>query len=262
MKALLVICALGLCSCESDTGGPVAGGVLPGNIMGRILLTDSLGKDLTDHSGAVVTIENRPYTATTLPDGSFTLRDIPPGTYTFLVKKDSFTTKKRFNIQHVGNGTYYLPGYVNNTGDVILKQIPRGGSILNLNPFFFSKFIKETWKDSSGATHVVLDSTLAAKFTVKQNYVVVYPTIYYSTDPNLDPAKPSSIQFSQYCNKVGAEYQSTIFKDSLLNHGFTTGSQVYVRSVCSYDGYFNDILGNEVLFTYAYYSSVRSFVLP
>src|SRR5690348_8569373 len=153
--------------------------------MGRILLTDSLGKDLTDHSGAVVTIENRPYMATTSADGNFTLRDIPPGTYTFLVKKDSFTKKKIFNIRHVGNGTYYLPGYVNRGGDATLKQIPNGASLLNLTPFQFIKYFKDLWVDSNGSTHIVYDSTFAAKFTIKQKYVVAYPQIYFSTDPNL-----------------------------------------------------------------------------
>jgi hypothetical protein len=261
---LLTIVSIG---CESDSDSSATTKGLPtGNIVGRVILYDTLLQVMGDLSGAIVSVESSVYKATTDVNGTFMLRDIPIGTYSFFVDKEGFTPSKIFNIQHTGNGTFYLPGYLlQGQADAYLYKIPKAEAVLTLSPFLDTPFLRDSsWSDSSGIQHVwVLDTTLAASFVVGATIVSPpYPAIYFSKQPNIDPSTSSTFDYMQYTYRSGAtDFATTIYRDSLITKGFASGQQIFVRSAKSYGGYY-DIIQRVNHASYAYYSPVRSFILP
>src|SRR5437764_14365972 len=79
----------------------------PGNITGYVQLYDTLSQPLADQSGVTVSLPGTSISAQSDRSGKWTLQNVPPGTYTIFFSKDGYSSMKDFNLQFIGNGTYY-----------------------------------------------------------------------------------------------------------------------------------------------------------
>jgi len=70
-------------------GGGGGAGEQPGSISGTVTL-----EGMTDYSGAKVEIKNINKSATTASNGSYEIKDIPPGTYTVIASKEFYEEKE------------------------------------------------------------------------------------------------------------------------------------------------------------------------
>jgi len=70
-------------------GGGGGAGEQPGSISGTVTL-----EGMTDYSGAKVEIKNINKSATTASNGSYEIKDIPPGTYTVIASKEFYEDGK------------------------------------------------------------------------------------------------------------------------------------------------------------------------
>lgn len=105
-----------LVSCGgNDPSDP--GNRLVGVLAGHVELADEQGTLLSDHSGAVITVEGTDYTGTTDAQGNWSIENLPAGTYVVSTTKDGFTTVKEFGVAFVGGGTDYL-------SQVLLVKLP------------------------------------------------------------------------------------------------------------------------------------------
>lgn len=94
-------------SCGSDEPND-PGDKLFGVLTGQIELVDEFGRVMTDHSGAVITVEGTDHSATTDAQGYWRLENLPAGTYVISMAKEGFITMKEFGVAFVGGGTDYL----------------------------------------------------------------------------------------------------------------------------------------------------------
>ena len=138
---LVLLASLFLSSCGgNDPSDP--GNRLSGSLVGRVELYDKVGHPLSDHSGAVVTVEGTDHTATSDAQGYWELKDLPAGTYVLSITKSGFTTVKEFGVAFVGGGTDYLPKYV-------LAELP-AYRISNLKLEMVDKEYRRTYVEPSG----------------------------------------------------------------------------------------------------------------
>lgn len=82
--------------CEETTEIP-----LKGDVVGFVTLLDENGKELTDKSGAKVSIDEDQFTFTDT-NGRFELQDVNAGNYNFTFEKEGFGTFKRFSVGLAG----------------------------------------------------------------------------------------------------------------------------------------------------------------
>src|SRR2546430_1809785 len=80
----------------------------PGNIVGNVQLFDTLGQALDDQSGVTVSLPGSSLSAQSDLSGKWNIQNVPPGIYSIYFSKDNFSSWKEWNIQFVGNGTYYF----------------------------------------------------------------------------------------------------------------------------------------------------------
>lgn len=139
--SLALFSFLFLSSCGgNDPSDP--GNRLSGSLVGRVELYDKVGHPLSDHSGAVVTVEGTDHTATSDAQGDWELKDLPAGTYVLSITKSGFTTVKEFGVAFVGGGTDYLPRYY-------LAELPTY-RISNLKPEMVDKEYRRIYVEPSG----------------------------------------------------------------------------------------------------------------
>ena len=86
----------------SETGGEGEIPAQAGTLSGKIALGGS-----ADHSGVTVSINGQ--SVTTARDGSFTITDIPPGTYTVSVSKPGYEAVEKVEVVVTGGETNSLP---------------------------------------------------------------------------------------------------------------------------------------------------------
>ena len=81
MKHVIVgiICSLSIWGCKGDTGP--AGPALSGNIIGSVMMEDSLGGPIKDQSGVSIFLSPNVDSTTSLSDGSWQLNNVPAGIY-------------------------------------------------------------------------------------------------------------------------------------------------------------------------------------
>jgi hypothetical protein len=107
-----VLCILFSCkktTVEGPAGPPGANGTngnstIAGTIYGKVALFDSLGKALTDNSGATILFENTTpqISVTSAADGSFTSPVLSSGIYDISISKPGYGTMRLNHFQHTG----------------------------------------------------------------------------------------------------------------------------------------------------------------
>jgi hypothetical protein len=88
-----------LISCSKDDDKPTDK-VEKGSVLGSVNLYDEGVTKLSDHSGMKVYIDGKSneFSALTDQQGSFSIKDVPYGTYTFVYEKVGFGTFKKFDV--------------------------------------------------------------------------------------------------------------------------------------------------------------------
>src|SRR4051812_39139029 len=114
MKNILIIIGLisiaGISACTKTTEIIYNNGV-PGTIIGQVTLYDTLlnfgNRDfiIDDRSGIEVSIEGTQLKGITNKNGSYSIKDVPPGAYILIFKKNDFITYKSDPFEFAGNGT-------------------------------------------------------------------------------------------------------------------------------------------------------------
>src|SRR5437899_1519502 len=114
-----------LTGCKSNTTTQVVytGDVIPGTIVGKVYLADTVFMNnyipISDASGVEINIEGASFSAVTDKDGRYTIANVPPGAYWLIFKKDGFATYHDGVIEFTGNGTDRWDAQVNRISDVI-----------------------------------------------------------------------------------------------------------------------------------------------
>ncbi len=106
MKPILfgIICCLLFWGCKGDPGP--ASPRLSGNLMGSVMIVDSLNRSIKDQSGVRVLLYPGIDSTISLSDGSWQLNNVPSGIYDVTYAKSGFYTVKAFQFQFVGGGNY------------------------------------------------------------------------------------------------------------------------------------------------------------
>lgn len=104
-KILLSLCSFAavclLFSCTKDPNWP-PGHTKKGIITGKVIVYDSTGTALTDHSGVIVTIDSLGLKDTTDVSGQYNFSRVPAGTYNFSYSKAGYGTYRILRQQHAG----------------------------------------------------------------------------------------------------------------------------------------------------------------
>ena len=192
---------------------------------------------------------------------------------------------KDFNLQFIGNGTYY---YSYKSGSLILNELPDLYPDIVLRPFEDSTYFQyRIAYDSNGYQYYVIDT-----ITVKNNNAIfssrsqsfyhsnyVNTIIYFSKTTTIDPLDPRTFLFSELGYNSQSSYDSSgvanisIRRNDLVAAGFSSGERVYC---CAYAGeqYYNgayyyygqwfDQEFNQYIYSglSLHHSIVASFLLP
>jgi hypothetical protein len=263
-----LVAVLLLNSCESESSIP-SSGTLPGDIIGYIELTDTLGTKMVDQSGAAVSVER--FLNSTISDstGTWRLNDVPAGTHVLVFQKESFGITKIYNVQHTGNGTWYssIRGYLRQVPTVSLED-------LSLGPFTdLVGWVDSAWTDSLG--HVqhkyVLDTLLLYYFEgscrVSSNQAGygprISPRILFSKTTNINNEDPSSYEYMVNAKGDTSAFRFYVYRDSLTKRGYRSGERVYVRAALGPVNYYYEPGQKKYFWSgYGKMSEVRSFIMP
>lgn len=142
-KILLSICCFiavySLSSCTKDApqgppGPPGDTGVyapLKGDIRGKVIVYDSTGTALTDHSGVIVTIDSTGLADTTDASGAYSFSQVPAGRYNFSYSKAGYGTYRIIRQLHPGGAQ------ITQLANADVGQIYVGPSCLGAGPMTF-----------------------------------------------------------------------------------------------------------------------------
>ena len=248
-KILLLLVTFVTIGCESEIDMPV-GNLLSGNISGIVNLYDTtyavaashLPYKINNKAGVTVSIEGTPFKTLSDSAGKWTFNDVPAGTYILLFEKEGFGRRKVYNVQHVGNGTLYLP-------ELYLRQVPTVSIDLVLRQFE-GDYANFTVSLSSGLSHYAAFHSLTA-------------VAFLSRSSAIDPLNPESYDVSTVSSYEAPDstgYTVLVDKRTLIDAGYKTGDKVFVRAILLLtDVIYVDDLGRFFLYGYYDYES-REFV--
>ena len=244
MKRIIgfLIILMPLFGCKENT----TESTLSGDIVGKIVLYADNGLALQDNSGIQISMEGRSFSTLSSTDGSWKLTNVPAGIYTVTFSKTGFTTRKNFNFQFVGGGTYYF-------GSMNLGQLP-SASITQL------QFIK---RDSMA--FFTIQGRLSSADSLQRNIRIVFDTKPFTISPTMtflfwtDAAiPPDSLSFSFIYGFY--DYINTSI-------GVSTGSKLYFRAFvlprAGYYGNYNPANGNDEYYTTGLsFTNLDSLIVP
>jgi len=235
----------------------------PGNITGKLGVNDENGTNLTDFSGALVSIKSTNYSTTSDVAGKWTLSNVEPGTYDFIFSKPGYDSLMIFGITFAGNGTLLLnPPYVLNTTGVYnidplydvgwppdnsqywpISKIP---DVKFSQPVIGNSYVSDsTYVDSTGNT-IFGPEFLSIKIPCDKEYY--YATIFTSLQAgnsiysfkHFSPIRINNNDFNKSTKILTIRY----WKDNLISD-YKTGDKVYIRIYPGDAGYTEDFRNGE-----------------
>ena len=241
-------CGALFCACASKTTEVIYNNGVPGTIIASVFLWDSLGVNgggiLLDPSGVEVSIEGTDRKALTDKKGKCTITNVFPGVLNFFFKKDGFATQVYGQKEFAGNGidlintSMYLATH--KTGELILRPFDSVQAIFS-------------WK--------VFDSLTSLEEVIGH--------LFFSDKPGISPYDTSSYRYeiSGGNNHNPGQFSNlSIFKKTLLSHGFSDNETIYCLLVTSdVSAGYNDPVSGRMIFYNGlspYNSGEKSFVLP
>ena len=227
-----------------------------GAINGFINLRDTNGNELSNHSGVRISVPGGSQQTFSDSDGQWTLTNLPTGKLTIVSQKDGYAEIR--DVDHLCNGDgieYY--------GLRKLFAIRNLTLSLVLRPFEMS-------------TDSLHGGELVATFSGRikdSNISTTYPPfvkLYFSTNKSIDPASPSSYNYSSRTQSVYPDGTGNISvdRDSLVTHGMPVKSIVYCVAYAA--GYWTEDIGYTDAATglkintgfSPIHSEVKAFVIP
>ena len=216
--SIILFVSLALLGCKGDPGP--AGPTLSGDIVGNVDLYTQTGVPLVDKSNVQVSIDQNYATALTSSDGFWKLSGIPAGIHTFTFSKTGFFTRKIFDMQFVGGGTYYW-----------------GSSYLAIIPTVNVSQLTIIGPDSNNYIHI--QGRLSSADSLYSYVGIIFDKTPISSSPTVTFLfteeifiQPDSTSFSydaQISDYVKGEY------------GLSTGSQLFARAyVMAYNSYYDN----------------------
>lgn len=223
-------------ACESETiqSNSPGGASLIGNVSGRVRLVDTTYHysdgyiSMPDRSGVVVRIEGTTFQASSDANGIWIIPNVPSGTYTASFDKPGFGRKKVYNIQHIGNGTLYLP-------EITLKKLPQSNIGIALRGF--EQLIvwrkDSTWIDTLGKEQFVrIWDTIpngGATFSAYYPGLVGFAkgAMFVSRSSQINPFDSSSYDL---LITSGLQNDVYMYKEELNKIGYTKGERIFVRA--------------------------------
>ena len=201
---LSIVALIGLTSCSKDSNtGPEP--ITKANITSWVNLYDE-GVTQIDNSGMTVSVEGTSpvISATTDVDGSFTLTEVPYGTYNLVYGKVGYGTFKRFGVEH-------------KDGNTIIPDAPSLGqksstSITNL-----------TVSSSPNFPVIIGATTNPAANQANTRYI----RFFFSTDPTVSNDNYVSVLETFKVNIT--PYNLNLSQASLDALDFPSGTTVYVK---------------------------------
>ncbi len=179
-----------------------------GSLVGRVNLYDN-HQFLNNSGGVNVSIDNTSLAARTNQDGFWQIDRVPAGVYSITYSKEGFYTKKNYNIQFVGSGTYNL--YYNN----MYKIIPI--TIANLEITSEDSLSRINAEGSISAPY---DDYLFVEILFSKNFIAEEPEISFDMEMSFQvPA--DSINFNSY-----SEISENLKRDA----GWKSGDKLYATA--------------------------------
>jgi hypothetical protein len=300
LLALLIGAVLLLSACKDSTSTSAT----PGDIIGTIYrVYDTLYQPMANRGGVTIALLGTPYSTQSDSTGRWQLTNIPAGTYTIRFTRTGYVSKTKQNFVFGGNGTFLYDAWSSVQMEPLANLFPN----IVLRPF--TDLIQISFKKDTSivaridsilidSTHPValydtirkfieLDDTVVTKlgvvvFSSRSQFMYhgqyVYGDLFLGKDQNIDPADPTTYQYSlinysTYNNGVQNKNDSsgfanfTVQRTDLLSAGFSENQTIYCVAYVNVSNYYDSWLDVKTERT-AYsgfsphHSDVVTFVLP
>jgi hypothetical protein len=245
-RAILMVFILSiLFSCKKTTvegsagpqgpNGTNGNSTITGTVLGKVSLYDSLGKAVTDNSGATILFENTnpQISITSAADGSFTSPVLSSGIYNASISKPGYGTMKLNHFQHTGGEN------PSQTGLIEMGQQP--SALLDIKNLRVDTVTENTFH------YMYITLTLAHPRNLPNTWVVVYfshapgagnqhndytyrQLFYQQNDSTIvySPFDADLTQFSDQFNNTNDVYISAaIDNPKIFTYTDSVGNQVY-----------------------------------
>lgn len=229
-----------------------------GELNGYVVLYDSNGMVLYNHSGATVSAEHGTQYTVTDHDGQFTLSGLPNAKFTLIFSKEGFAESRDETYDYT---KYYKSGLIPVYGERKMYQIRNLTPNLVLRPFGGAGDTTSPYKRAMFSSRII-DSMKQYSGLVK---------LYFGTDTTVSARNPNSFLYTTLPATVDAQDGTVyigVFRDSLLNHGFRSNTKIYVVAFITgfytQNQFYIDQASGKRIYTglSPYNSEVKSFVLP
>jgi hypothetical protein len=249
-------------SCK-DTSTSYSVGTGNGNIYGYIYLLDSNGNDISprDFSNFLISIPGGSQSTSTTVDGQYELQGVPTsGSFTLVFSKPGFAEHR--DIGHIFRAS--VPGsLIEDYNTVIMYRIRQLTPDLVLRPF--------QSLNGADSPHTVAIFTCRIMDSLGKNQYGGYIKLFFSKTSSIVASDPQSYQYTLPLTGIDAESGIStvgIFRDSLLNNGFSQSDTIYC--IAYYTGFYTknefyiDNATDKRIYTglSPFHSEVRSFILP
>ncbi len=224
MKHVIVgiICSLSIWGCKGDTGP--AGPALSGNIIGSVMMEDSLGGPIKDQSGVSIFLSPNVDSTTSLSDGSWQLNNVPAGIYDLTFAKHGFYTQKLFQFQFVGGGNFFF-------SPIRMIQF-LAGSVTRLSVIDTSTIMRfqgtvSNTLDDGRTVYIFLSKSPFKNSVPIAGIYIVYVTIYSSVNFSYDLSR-------DYLGNVASE-GDTLYAIAVYGGGGNPGVNFTATGLVEFD---------------------------
>lgn len=274
---VLSITGLMMAGCHQNTS-PATTGI--GRVTGAVKLVDTMSNVLINSSGIHISPENS--TRFVLSDslGNFTIDSLPDGVATLVFSKPGFAEFHllcQVNDPPVRFGTLGLYAISHLTPNIVIRPFEDCTIRYNFRDTQIFSF-----EAGGHFIHVWVYDSLYEEFGIAQfssrvidgpNYAGQYGAsvqFFFSSQDNISPQDPGTFQFATEQTGVGYDGIGTItiYRDSLLHHGFTANSLIkcaaFTTGPRTHDIFYTDKATGKKIYTglSPIHSEIRSFILP
>ncbi|CAM1357746.1 carboxypeptidase-like regulatory domain-containing protein [Tenacibaculum xiamenense] len=201
-----IIALLGIVSCGGDDN-PTSEPVTKANIIGSVNLYDEATTQV-DNSNMMIKVEGitPSISATTNSEGSFTLQEVPFGTYSISYEKQGFGTFKKFNIEHSNTGSSTILTGAPSLGQMSTTTVTGVTATANGNNIVVSVTTNPAGTNST-ARYI--------RYFMSKNESISHENYTFHSSGITIRINPIEITLSQ---------------SDLTNAGFSSGETVYIRA--------------------------------
>lgn len=257
LALLIVVVAVAGCDKSSTDPADSSGYVLEGYVE----LKDSVGKKLSDHSGARVSILGTTLSTTTTADGQWNLPGFPIAKpFTLVFTKAGFAEERHENFTA-------LP----TPGGNVAFGLKRMYAIQTFKPSLVIRSFDDIYEGTEPQpSYKAIFSVRIPEYDTYQ--ATAYCMIYFSKHNAIDAANPSTYEYSTFPPRQTSSTDGTayfdVYADSLYTRGFTKGQKIYCQGYAAgyycAGSYYTDSATSQKIFTgfSPIHSGGKSFIAP